>query len=575
MTNAKTSESQARTAWWHGLVAGAWHGAVMVLAFAPFGLSALMLLAPLGVAWICRAPARRPWLVAVGAMLGILPAWLFIQQWVIPVSVAGYVPMCLYLSAFEGLVVWLVLSWRAWSSRAPMSLVVPVVWIGAEYLRSEVAFTGYAMITTAQPLIDAGPLGWSTRLAWLLGTYGVGLVALLPATGLVDLLSGRRWWSGGAVGVFVIVSIVGAVWPDAPMSERTVRVGIVQTNIEQSNKAFPSPDQQLANWREMRGLILEAAAGEPDVIVLPETMFPGLTMEPASVEVERREELSWALSTGERLATVAYFDDMMSLSEELGIPLLVGAVAAEDLWFERLDDGRIVPRMTGQYNSVYVVLDGEVGPTRYDKMRLTPFGEVMPYISSWPWLERQLMAIGASGMSFDLDAGGSVDVFEVGDGVVVATPICFEATMGDHCRRLVLGGGRRAGLLINVTNDGWFGGFDAGRRHHLLAARWRCLELRTPMVRAANTGISVAIDAQGRVMREAGERLIVPPRTQGVLLADVALAHGPVPSGWVGGLIGRGCLVAVLVIVPLHVVRSRTRARRASKEPGEVTGDDG
>ena len=56
----------------------------MVLAFAPFEQSALMLLAPLGAAWVCRAPARRPWLVALCAAIGILPAWLYIQQWVIP-----------------------------------------------------------------------------------------------------------------------------------------------------------------------------------------------------------------------------------------------------------------------------------------------------------------------------------------------------------------------------------------------------------------------------------------------------------------------------------------------------------
>jgi apolipoprotein N-acyltransferase len=260
-------------------------------------------------------------------------------------------------------------------------------------------------------------------------------------------------------------------------------------------------------------------------------------------------QLSWQLASGERVATTYFYDALMALSREVGVPMLVGAVGVEGLRFEETGEG-VRSRVDGRYNSVFLVEDGRVARARYDKMELTPFGEVMPGISAWPWLERQVMAIGAGGMSFDLRAGRRGRVFEIdgADGRFgVATPICFEATIGGQCRRLMRGeGDARAGVMVNVTNDGWFGGFDAGRRHHLLSARWRCLELRTPLVRAANTGISASIGASGRV------HAALAPRTSGVLVADVDVRQAPVPSGVIGVAISWGCAVATAAFVALY-----------------------
>ncbi|MBM4113737.1 MAG: hypothetical protein FJ253_10290, partial [Phycisphaerae bacterium] len=91
----------------------------------------------------------------------------------------------------------------------------------------------------------------------------------------------------------------------------------------------------------------------------------------------------------------------------------------------------------------------------------------------------------------------------------IVTPICFEDTLPALCRRLVMERGEKAAsLIVNLSNDGWFEGDDAGRRAHLLAARWRCVELRVGMVRAANTGISAVVDPAGRIVQE------LPPRTE-------------------------------------------------------------
>ena len=163
---------------------------------------------------------------------------------------------------------------------------------------------------------------------------------------------------------------------------------------------------------------------------------------------------------------------------------------------------------------------------RYDKIVLTPFGEIMPWLSSVPALQQFLLNLGAAGMSFDLASGQTATVFEFstadGQRVRAVTPICFEATVPWLNRRLVYGSGgpRRADLMVSPSNDGWFGRFAGGREFHLLFARWRCVELGVPMVRAVNTGVTCAIDPAGRVVRAFG-----PNDTDGVLVVDV-----PVPD---------------------------------------------
>jgi apolipoprotein N-acyltransferase len=562
------------TRWWQALAAGLAHSVLVIASFAPFGLSAVILLSPLPLIWVGMRPAKRPGVVALWVWVGNLAWWLFEQQFIVGVTAVGFGPMVALLASYEAVFVWLLIVVRRRWAWLPVCVAAPVLWIGLEFLRAEVVLTGYAMLVTAHPLIDAGPVGGASRLAWLIGTYGVGLAVLVWAGGVGDVVWGRkRLWGSGAIAVFLILSLGGLLVSAPEGGSRRARIAVVQTNVAQSNKIAWSVDEQLADWASFVELTREAAGQGPDVIVWPETMFPGIALEDDAIATERAARLSWELASGERLATTYFYDALMALSREVGVPMLVGAVGVEGLRFEESGEG-VRTRVDGRYNSVFLVDDGRVVGARYDKMELTPFGEVMPGISAWAWLERQLMAIGAGGMSFDLEAGRRAVVFEIegADGPFgVATPICFEATIGGQCRRLLRGGeGARAGVMVNVTNDGWFGDFDAGRRHHLLSARWRCLELRTPMVRAANTGISAWINASGRVVEE------LEPRTSGVLVADVAVRQAPAPSGLIGLVIAWGCAGATIVAMAWGVggwVRARTWGRSATNN-GSTGGQD-
>jgi apolipoprotein N-acyltransferase len=119
----------------------------------------------------------------------------------------------------------------------------------------------------------------------------------------------------------------------------------------------------------------------------------------------------------------------------------------------------------------------------------------------------------------------------------MATPICFEDTVAPLCRRMIYDGGEKiAHILINLSNDGWFGDEDGGRAQHLQIARFRCIENRVPMVRAVNTGLSASIDSTGRI--DASERNgDAPPavRTPGTIAATVQIDSR---RSWYGTLLG-------------------------------------
>lgn len=102
---------------------------------------------------------------------------------------------------------------------------------------------------------------------------------------------------------------------------------------------------------------------------------------------------------------------VLELSKRIDTPLLIGAIGADGLRVEVEGERRRID-LDHRYNSVFVVHRGRV-LGRYDKVELTPFGEVMPYAEHWPWLQRQILGLAAQGMAFDLTASRRVVGLEV------------------------------------------------------------------------------------------------------------------------------------------------------------------
>lgn len=552
---------------WHAVAAGLLHALLMGLAFPPIGLWPLALVSVTPLAWIAMRGRETPLRTALWTAVGTVPFWAGSHAWIAGVSPVGYFPLVLYLSFYPGLFTWIAA--RLLRSPPRRLAVVPTIallWVGLEVLRGEVVMHGYAWYLVAHPLIAWAPL--ASPAAWI-GAYGVSLlVALVGVSALAILPDWRssRAQAAWCLGVCVCVWGLASVWGVPRAGERTARIAAVQTNLPQTLRMDWPMDERIQDTRRFLAMTLDAggATPTPDLIVWPETMYPGFYLDEESLEAVR--------AAGPQLEGFIDFNDAVldaTLDIQVGIgrPLLIGTSTFEGLRF----DGEYWFDHDHRFNSVVLANEGRIQPQQYDKLRLTPFGEEMPYISAWPWLERRLLAIGAEGMPFDLSAGSEHTVFEIDqDGhetpLRIVTPICFESTIAPLCRRLVYGPqGRRADVMITMTNDGWFAWFDGGRAKHKLAGRWRCVELGTPMVRAANTGISSMIDHRGRVLAAGVEGESQATRVEGVLIGDVALPIGETFYGrrgwdvvaWVAG-----------IWVPIAVVLSVRGGRRA---PAETT----
>ncbi len=535
--------------------AGLLFSVLMLGAFPPFGWWGLVFLAPMPLVWAGAMVAHRRraesslpgsgrvriGLVSTAVAAGVLPLWAYEMSWVFNVSAAGYWPMILALASFLGMFVWLVGTARHRLPILPFSLTVPVVWAGVEFLRGDFIFHGLPWLLLAHPTIDA-PIFPAT--ASLLGTYFTSFLVALPAGAVADLCLSTPRRPRPAIAAVVVLAgcvvLANVVRPADPSGDE-LHITVVQTNIPQDNKMEWEIERRLADFSRFADLTRRAAGASPppDLIVWPETMFPGEVLDPESVEAQRAANLARiaALPDGREVRVpLTYFaDELVALQGEIGIPLLVGAMATTNLRFQEQPEGGYDALYDARYNSAFLVQGGRIHADRYDKIDLTPFGEEMPYISLWPWLERQLLAIGARGMAFDLKEGGGLTRFEIGLGegrsATIVTPICFEATRAGVCRRLVMRSRVTgpADAMVNLTNDGWFGSFDPARWQHLQIARWRCIELNVPMVRAANTGVSAHIDARGRVVRagvDGPEGAGRGARVDGLLATRVSVGEG-------------------------------------------------
>jgi apolipoprotein N-acyltransferase len=560
-------------------IAGLSHALLMALAFPPINWWYASFLAPIPLliaATGARSPRRRLWTLAL--MLGILPFYVYQKAWLMDVTPAGTPPLMLLLSFWPAMFV------RVFS-RASRSLptwsfamVAATLWTAIEFFRGEIFFKGYAWFYLAHPLIESPRLA---SIGTIGGVYLATFAMLLIVSSLVATLKAHAPRTHGSVFI-----AAGALWaalgsinassqPQGAGSDpsRFARLALVQTNLAQSNKISPTYDATIDLWRDLASLTLQAAklTPTPDVIIWPETMKPGLAIDEPSVRAERDAGIVLLPQEGsgaKPLATASFADATLELQAAAGVPLLIGEDSYENLRFAR-DGGGLDIGYDARFNSVFLIDRGRVVAGRYDKVRLTPFGEEMPYISMWPWLERRLIDLAARGMKLDLSAGHDLHVFEVpprepgASAVRLATPICFEATVADLCRRMVVSEGvRRADVLVNVTNDGWFGWWRAGREQHLQIARWRCVELATPMVRAANTGISCVIDSAGRIRNASDREASIDWNTSGVLLAGVELPGGVTLYARGGWLFPRLVIAAGFAIMTLSLVRGRPGSNR-------------
>ena len=244
-----------------------------------------------------------------------------------------------------------------------------------------------------------------------------------------------------------------------PGESLTLRVAAVQADIAQTDKWDPAMEKPI---RQTYQQLSEAAmAARPQLLLWPEAatpygMFDG-----------RSDTYAWV--TG--------------LARRAGCNLLFGS-----LDYDFGTDGHA----QADYNAAMMLATGSDRPQVYRKIHLVPYGEYVPYRHSFP-----LFAwIVGDQVPGDFARGTEPGVFETnGPSVRLGPLICFEDTIGSVARQPVL---RGAQLLVNITNDGWFG-TTAANQQQLAESVFRAVENRRPLVRCANTGVTAFIDRDGRI----------------------------------------------------------------------------
>jgi apolipoprotein N-acyltransferase len=346
----------------------------------------------------------------------------------------------------------------------------------AEIVRGH-AFTGFPWNTIGLAL--TAPLELM-QIAGMLGMYGLtpvaSVVTTVPLAVLTVPVTGGRRASGMAIGAATVVPLVAAyvygaavlAAPPSPPLEG-VRLRIVQPSIPQREKW--RPDLQGAIFERHLDLTRRAPDGRQDDLAgITHVIWPEASMP------------FGPLHTPEALAAIA---DLLPA----GVHLLAGILRRGSAG---TTDGDALPTVSPVHNSL-AAFDGD-GQTvaLYDKIHLVPFGEYLP-------LPRVLERVGLENLVRQR-GGFSAGVvpkptMRVPGLPSIAPIICYEAIFPGE----IVQGEVRPGLLVIVTNDGWFG-HSIGPAQHFHVARVRAVEQGITVVRAANNGISAVIDPEGRIV---------------------------------------------------------------------------
>lgn len=519
--------------------------------------------------------------------------------WVLQITPLGLPPLLAIMACWPALFVVLLARVQRSVPKMPLAISAALLWTMIEVFRGEWFADGYRWSLLALPLVHAP---FFKHAGSVLGVYGAGTLLALVGGAAAMVLTTPRSRSRLAslvpfalsLTLFAGVAAVGSPSSqaksvaDSQASPPSLRVTLLQTNVSSSNKVAWSIEEQITDFLKFDDILAYAAAAskddKPDLYMWPETMAPGGPIHPDVTEVFRKADVVIALDPEKARGLRAmgmweWADQLGTQQARLGAPVLIGDDVPEGFRAELDSEKRWDFRYDKRFNSMLLIDGGKVTRTRYDKVLRTPFGEYMPIIGRFTWLKKQLTAVAAPGMSLDLSAGEKLTRFAIpvaarGSGKAstarIATPICFEITSPTHCRALAFEKGKReADVLANPTNDGWFGDSLMGKLMHLEHAQWRSLELATPMVRPANTGLSCMIDDEGNVQTmsvthveqgEAPKVIAMPHNVDGYLTVNVPFATRTTLYAKLGNLPAWSITIAGGVLCVMTFVRKRVRA---------------
>lgn len=428
--------------------------------------------------------------------------------WAIPI---GVLILPAILAVFYGLAA--ALARLAWTDGIGRIAALAASFGLLEWLRTFV-FTGFPWNPIGQAAMPIPELMQSVAIVGMPGMNALAVfVFAAPA-----LLASRRHLRLG-LALAALVAALHAGWGfyrlsrPAPEQTQALAVRIVQPAVDQSEK-----------WdTEVRDRIFKllidlsaapSATGEPrpELIVWPETVVPFLITE----KPEALVALDHLLSEGQRL--------------------LAGVV--------RVERDPSAPLGARYYNSVVSIDDAGEIVDAVDKVHLVPGGEYLPLAELFSAIGVDQIVAGPGGYS----AGGSRHAMALPTGIRAVPFICYEIIFPE----LIGGDAGDADIIVNVTNDAWFGD-SPGPYQHLRQAQIRAVETGKPVIRAANTGISAIIDTRGRIL----DALAFD--TRGTLDRSVAIAAEARPVPWPANIAGLSVAAALGLLACLRAMGQRLR----------------
>ena len=361
-----------------------------------------------------------------------------------------------YLSLYTALFCYLI-TMVCKNNKGVYFLFAPALWTALEYIRSTHSEYGFSWLGLGYSQFLSLPV---IQMAEYTGVYGVSWLIMLVNVGFY--LTWKSWNgrpdTNMGVRFLSVTILVLALWVgygslalNRTVKGPSLKVALIQGNIEQAMKW--NPVYQKLVMSKYKNLTLKAAQSKPQLIVWPETATP--------------------FFYNQHEAGTQFVND---LARQTKTPILFGSPYREN---------------TTHYNSAYLV--SETGDTqgRYNKIHLVPFGEFVPFRKLLFFVEKMVAMIG------DFGRGNAATLFDVA-GHKAGVSICYEMIFPDLMRQAVKNG---AHFLVNITNDAWFSKSAASYQHMSMGAL-RAVENRVPIVRAANTGISGTITANGVLQDE-------------------------------------------------------------------------
>lgn len=434
-----------------------------------FSAALLILAYPKNNFWVLAWIAFVPLLIALSDKtakqsfwLGYITGLVFFTgmlYWFIFVTALGMMLLVMFLSIYFGLF-GLSCFWAYKKRSVFWIFFLAACWVALEFVRSHF-LTGFGWVLLGH---SQERNLWAIQIADITGVYGISFVVMMVNVVFAQMIlmwrekrvvvfKSHPWVFLSAAAIFTLTLAYGFYRLHEPLDfvKPSVRLGAIQASIP--NERRQDREQWLGILKEHIDLAFLASKERPDLIIWPESSFPGYYWQ--------RPDL---------------FGYLTESIEQIRTPSLVGLIAKED---------------ENYFNAAFLFSEkGEI-KSRYDKINLVPFGEYIPFRRVFPFLSLVVPID-------DFTPGEEYVLFPIrkhDQDIFFGVLICFEDTLPHVARELSL---RGADLLVNITNDDWFRDTKAPFLHRQ-AALFRAVENRKPLVRSANTGVSSFIDSRGRV----------------------------------------------------------------------------